>query len=292
MYTIFTDPLKGGRDISIAGVGIILMVTALLAPAVMSAQQPDMHTVESFLNSQDSAPKTIEVMVLGTFHFKHVPDFNAITAPSQQKEIEDLVHTLSEFNPTKIALEFERKDSTKVDSLYNAYKNNQHQLTVNERQQIGFRLAKMMKHENVYPIDYQKPWGMDTVRTWAKKHDPDFVKYISRWQKKSARIDSLLQQNRTISEILSIYSSPAFLERIQKIRMRTLEVGADHNYIGIKPVASVYKRNMRIFANLTAVAAPGDRILIVYGAGHSYFFRNFIKEHPRMELIETEKYLP
>lgn len=260
-------------------------------PSTLLAQQSEVNGPLPFLESEPADKAPVEVLVLGTFHFKNVPEFNAIKAPEQQKEIKALVNKVAGFNPDKIALEFERKDSTTVDSLYRAYINGSHELTVNERQQIGFRLAGNLDHEQIYAIDYQKPWGMKAVMKWAKKNNPEFMEYVRSWQKESHRMDSLLHRDKTIGEIISLYSKESFLERIQKIRMRTLEVGADQNYIGVDPVASVYKRNMRIFANITAIAEPGDRVLIVYGGGHSYFFNEFIKQHPNMELVETDTYL-
>ena len=73
--------------------------------------------------------------------------------------------------------------------------------------------------------------------------------------------------------------------------MRMLEVGAGDNYIGIEPVSSVYKRNMRIFANIMDVAEPGDRLLIVYGSGHSYFFNRFVEQNSKTKLVDPQKYL-
>lgn len=102
----------------------------------------------------------VEVVVPGTVHFKNVPEFYDIKSIEKQQEIKVLVDKLAEFRPDKIALEFERKDSSYVDSLYSAYKESNHELTVNERQQIGFRLAKRLNHQKVHGIDYQKPWGM------------------------------------------------------------------------------------------------------------------------------------
>jgi hypothetical protein len=75
------------------------------------------------------------------------------------------------------------------------------------------------------------------------------------------------------------------------MRMRTLEVGAGRNYIGVEPPASIARRNMRIFANLLAVAEPRDRILIVYGVGHSHYFRQYVRDHPDMTLVHANEYL-
>ena len=242
-------------------------------------------------NKEEKKLSKVKVLVLGTFHFANAPDFNPIDAPEQQNEIKEFVNNIAEFNPTKIALEFERKDSTIVDSIYKAYLSGDHKLTVNERQQIGFRLAKQLDHKAVYPIDYKKPWGMQPVMEWAKKNDPGFIEYFRHWQTEHARWDSVLHRTNTIPEILKLYNTKEKINEIQTARMRTLEVGAGDNYIGVKPVASVYERNMRIFANLIEIAEPGDRILIVYGIGHAYFFHEFVSQHYRMEIVPLNNYL-
>ena len=55
--------------------------------------------------------------------------------------------------------------------------------------------------------------------------------------------------------------------------------------------ARYYQRNARIFARLAAIATPGDRIVVVFGAGHSYWLRHFVKETPGYELVEPNTYL-
>jgi hypothetical protein len=270
----------------------MLIAVLTLGPLSVAAQEMDTgNRLPQLLLQEDEEP-SIEVLVLGSFHFKHAPEFNPIQAPEQQKEIKDLVNRLSDFKPDKIAVEYVRKDSLKVDSLYRSYRKGNYELAVNEREQIGFRLAKQLDHPKVHAIDYLQPWGMNKTMKWAQKNNPEFTDYVEQWQKENTRMDSIMHQKHTIGEILSVYASEAFIDRVQKIRMKTLEVGADKNYTGVDPVASVYERNMRIFANLTSVAEPGDRVLIVYGAGHSYFFNEFISQHPDMKLVDPSEYLP
>lgn len=271
-----------------AGVLIFTLTVCVTA----SAQESVDETVQSLIEPVEKKAKPIKVLVLGTFHFSQAPDFNDMGAPKQQKEILSVVDRLEKFSPDKIAVEFERKDSALVDSLYKAYQEGEHELAVNEREEIGFRLANRLNHQKVHAIDYKKPWGIDTLMKWAKKNDTEFLDYVNRWNHKTEKLESILQQNYTVGEILALWNSDAVLDRVQRVRMRMMEVGADKNYIGIEPVSSVYKRNMRIFANLTSVAEPGDRVLVVYGAGHSYFFNNFVRQHPGMELENIGKYLP
>lgn len=68
--------------------------------------------------------------------------------------------------------------------------------------------------------------------------------------------------------------------------IRMLEVGADSSFVGLEPTAKLYRRNLRIFANLTRVAEPGDRILVIYGANHASYFRAFIEDHPGMTVVD------
>ncbi|NGP77903.1 hypothetical protein G3570_14740 [Balneolaceae bacterium YR4-1] len=271
---------------------LLLILIFMIEPVTVMGQQTtegEQFIKEKFFEQEEPS---IEVLVVGSFHFNSVPEFYDMESEEKQSEIYTLVNNLAEFRPDKIALEFERKDSSYVDSLYRAYRNDNHELRVNEREQVGFRLAKQLDHQKVQAIDYKKPWGMEKVLKWAKKNDPKFVEFVEQWQKDNARLDSILFNSKTIGQILSLQASDAYLDRIQEARMQIMEVGADENYLGIEPNASVYKRNMRIFANLTSIADPGDRILIVYGAGHSYFFNEFISQHPDMKLADPHRYLP
>jgi len=239
--------------------------------------------------SEDEA--TIQVLPLGSFHFAGAPDVNDLAAPVQQAEIRAVADSILRFQPTKVAIEREVEDEAYVDSLYQNYRAGRGSLRVNEAYQLGFRLAKRQGHKQVYSIDYRRAWPMDSVVTWAQTHKPSFVRYAKRWRKKMNAITDSLHRTAPLREILLHFNSEQFLRRIQAMRMRTLEVGAGSSYIGVEPPASVARRNMRIFANLLAAAEPGDRILIVYGAGHSHYFREYVRGHPEMELVDPTAYL-
>lgn len=269
---------------------LLLGCIFVLSNGLALAQQSAYQELESIMSEKDQK-EPIEVLVLGVFHFNQAPAYNAVDKPEQQKEIEALTQSLARFNPDKIVLEYLPEEQARYDSLYQTYRNGNHELTVNERQQIGFRLADQLNHPGVYGIDYKRPWGMDTVMTWAKHNQPEFIDFLQQWRERHAQVDSVMHHNYSIREILSFTATDTFLNSVQEIRMRTLEVGAGENYIGLDPVSSVYKRNTRIFANLMEIAEAGDRLLIVYGAGHSYFFNEFIDQHPNTTLVDPQKYL-
>jgi hypothetical protein len=61
--------------------------------------------------------------------------------------------------------------------------------------------------------------------------------------------------------------------------------------IGFEPTAKPYRCNLRIFAKLTCVVEPDDRVLVIYGANHASYFREFIGDYPEMKFVDPLDYL-
>lgn len=230
-----------------------------------------------------------KVMVLGSFHFFQDPEL--VKPPERQRQIEAVVDGLARFRPTKVLVEDEPQDSVRLDSMYRAYREGRHDLTVNERQQIGFRLADRMGLDRVWAVDYQHPWPMDKVTSFADRYDSAYVAYRKRWEERTAALEDSIREG-TVADMLRFYNSPRFLSHVQAIRMRTMEVDAGGTYVGMEPNIAYWERNMRIFADIARHADPGERVVVVYGAGHGYFFRKWVLQHPGMELVEPAEYLP
>jgi hypothetical protein len=55
--------------------------------------------------------------------------------------------------------------------------------------------------------------------------------------------------------------------------------------------AAWYLRNARIFAKLVQISRPGDRVIVVFGAGHAYWLRHFVETTPGFQLVESNRYL-
>ena len=64
-------------------------------------------------------------------------------------------------------------------------------------------------------------------------------------------------------------------------------VGKDDNYVGADLVADWYKRNLRIYRNLIGLNFKGeDRILILYGAGHTKILQDLADDSSTMQLVK------
>ncbi|HEX8392648.1 MAG TPA: DUF5694 domain-containing protein, partial [Longimicrobium sp.] len=68
-------------------------------------------------------------------------------------------------------------------------------------------------------------------------------------------------------------------------------IGRDTTYIGADMVAGWYERNLKIFVNITRVAAPGERVLVIMGSGHGPLLRRFVDESPDYDLVRADPYL-
>ena len=241
---------------------------------------------------------TIQVMVLGSMHMANPgqdeinPRVADVTTPERQAQIRAVVDSLLDFRPTKIAVEWTERDAAEFDSTYQAYRNGTHELTPNERQQLGFRLAAQSNHEHIYPVDHHdRSFPMDTVMAYAQAHQPSFLRYFQQY---SQRMKAQLERAGTemgIGEALRFLNHPQQIRNLHNLYMRLLEVGADSTNVGVMPVVAYYNRNLHIFANLTAVTEPGDRAIIIFGAGHTSFLRPLVKDHPHMTLVEPRDYL-
>jgi hypothetical protein len=264
---------------------LLLPVLAVLPAADAAAAQE--RSGDPVATKPDSGGA--KVMVLGTTHFFRRPEL--IMPPDRQAQLEAVLDGLERFRPTKILLEEEPRDSVRLDSLYRAYREGRHELTANERQQIGFRLADRMDLGRVWAVDYQHPWPMDKVTSFARRYDPDYMAYRERWSERTEELSEEAASGH-LADLFRFYNGPEFLSHLQAIRMRTMEVDARGTWVGLEPNISIWKRNMRIFADIAAHAQAGERVVVVYGGGHAYFFRKWVMQHPRLELVEPTAYLP
>ena len=263
---------------------VALLVPVAALPDASAAQERPRDPVATTPDSGGA-----KVMVLGSPHFYQIPEM--VEGSERQAELDAVLDGLAEFRPTKVLVEEEPADSVRMDSLYRAWREGRWEMEPNERYQIGFRLADRAGLERVWAVDYQHPWPMDKVTSFASRYDSAYMNYMERWQRETADMRKEAESG-TLAEMYRFYNSPEMLSHVQAVRMRTMEVDARGTWVGLEPNVSYWKRNMRIFADIAAHAQPGERVFVVYGAGHGYFFRKWALQHPRIELVEPGDYLP
>ncbi len=143
---------------------IIILWAALLIGCSTDVKQNKIVNPEEKESINDKAKKISKIAILGTFHFGATSDYTAVQIDSlfsdrRQKELDDLVSKIKEFNPTKIMVEWEPETKDSLDYKLNEFLNNKFTLPQNEIYQIGFRLAKETGIKELFPVDYQLDLG-------------------------------------------------------------------------------------------------------------------------------------
>ncbi len=256
------------------------------------------------VQAQDQEP--IKVLFLGTTHLDNPgrdainPDVPDVLTDKKQKELEKVRDALAKFNPTKVALEVQMKHQADFDSLYQVFRAGKLDTFstgdfVSERSehyQIGFKLANRLDHDHVYAVDHYIPMKMGKMMEFAKKHQPEFLDYFERYKNgRHIKMKDSLLQNGTLLELYQYMNTEQSVEKYHEPYVRSLSLADDSSFVGADVTADYHRRNLRIFANLMKIAEPGDRIFIMFGAGHSPFIRPLLKDSPRIEFVDPMNYL-
>ena len=233
-----------------------------------------------------------QVLVIGTYHMNN-PGLDAINikaddvlAPKRQAELEQLAAQISEFRPTKVAVEIPFGRDSVSNSLYRRYLAGSYQLDRTEMQQIGFRVARAARLPRIYGVDYDLDVNVAAVMVWALTHgQPDLASAAqSVTTRLVAEADSMMK-NATVSEILRTLNS-ARADSAHGVYMAALRVGADTSYPGATMTARWYERNLKIASNvLRLVESPQDRVLVIIGAAHGPILREILERVPGVQLV-------
>lgn len=243
-------------------------------------------------------PRTVEVMVIGSYHFaNHNRDLHNVRSddvltPERQKEIAVLVDKLARWKPTKIMVEvLPGAEGQRLTGLHGEYDPKLLQTSGEERVQIGYRLAGMV-HAPVYAINEQ-PEG----------DEPDYFPFgkVAKFADEHAltgRMESLQAQSESVTSgtnlALASHSVPYVLAELNGVDaiaaahrpyLEMLQFGDLTDQPGAELYAYWMMRNAKIFGKAMLVAEPGDRVLIIYGAGHAYWLRHFASEMPGYRLV-------
>lgn len=232
-----------------------------------------------------------EVLVLGVYHManpgRDIFNMKAddVLAPKRQGEIAELVAVLKKFSPTKVAVEADFYDEG-VTKRYTDYVAGRHELSRNETEQVGFRLAKELGHEAVYPVDVDGDFPFLRLMNYAKGAGRSQELEAIR-----AEIGAMVKAQDEFLASHSILETLIYMNADEKVARdvsfyyRQAHVGEPGDWAGADLVADWFRRNVRIYANLAGLArSPNERVLAIFGAGHLGWLRQDIANDPALRL--------
>jgi len=273
------------------------LLPAVLALAIFSCQNP---------NEQPTKPAStakVEVLLIGTSHWNNYQRKGLdiaqsseidILSPRYKSELEEIARQIVDFNPSKIFVERPIEYQPKLDSLYQLYTSTDWgDDKRNEIYQLGFRVAKMLKHPKVYGADYH---GTDfpydsLMKAMKAANQTDLIQAFGDAIKKfETDYNKLVADSTSLKEIFNYLNS----ERERKNNFGWYLNGANiagtlDNHIGPFLVSEWIRRNVYMYSLIQKQTEPSDqRIMVLMGAGHIAVIENLMQYNPEWKIVELK----
>ena len=256
----------------------------LLLPALASAAPP--------------APEPARVMLLGMFHFANpgrdmvqTQVINVMT-PQNQTYLDGLAARMQTFRPTDVLVECSPTDQARYDQQFNDYLAGNFPLPSNETYQIGFRIAKLTGLRGVTCFDEgQVGWEAKPMFDYLEKNDPQRKQELEALFKSLGETMSHEQETLSLPQLLQLTNDPARDALNKSIYLRTNDVDAGGSFAGADASASWWHRNFRMYGNIQKAAAPGRRVVVLAGQGHTVILKDLLAVDAQRKAEDVRGYL-
>lgn len=264
-----------------------------------------------FQISFTSAQEKVKVILLGTYHFNNPgndmikSEDRNILSKENQKDLDEIVNKIngSVYKPDQIFVESNFNKKKELNSNYQLYLKNQFNkftdtikkerlkrfYTEGETFQLGFRLAKKLKHQELYPIDSLIEMRFDILLKEVNAN-PGLEKKFN--EIKMSLSDDCLKKNNLSNIFLCINEKSKLDNNIGFYISFANKIMIDKDYFGSNLVTDWYKRNLIMYSNIQNQIKPDTKsIFILVGSGHAAIFRNFFEVDKNFELVDLTKIL-
>ncbi|NDI35771.1 DUF5694 domain-containing protein [Chengkuizengella sediminis] len=211
-----------------------------------------------------------EIILVGTFHFEQEKRL----IEEKNLEILELVNYLSELKPFKIALEYEKSQKSQLNKKY---KNHNNVYDINEIEQLGFRLANQLQHEEVFPVNWDGKITEDDLielnQTIQSKY-PEISKIINSYSQKTGNINPA-------SHLLDIYkhqNDKDMIDELENMYLSFATVEKDGASVGVDFLNKWIERELMIFKNIIEISdKTNERILLIIGSDHLWMLQKLFE---------------
>ena len=271
----------------------------LLTAVVACATQPASVTQQP---SAQPDPRAIQVMVLGTYHMagstEDLINFKAddVLTPARQRQLAAVAAALAKFEPTVIFTERVTDAPEYIDPEFVGFSPEVLASNRNERVQVAYRLAKRAGVTRVHGIDEQPADG-----------EPDYFPF-DRLMAHAAKTDQQRDLEALLGRMRAIVEASTVKAKSQTIAERLLEINqgplsspvmyydlAEFDVGESQPAAELhaywFMRNAKIWSKLRDVVRPGDRAVVVYGAGHKFWLDHLAEQSNGFIRVDPAPYL-
>lgn len=258
-------------------------------------------------NEKENNIKPREVLLIGTFHYNNpgadvvkTKSFN-ILAEESQNELAYISSRISEYNPTKIFVEWPFDEQNELDSLYNMFKEDKYFTNdslpdfylKNEIFQLAFRIAKASQSEKVYGIDYYTSFPFEEVMQDIENANQ--TELMSKIQDGIARFtidfDNKIEAGTSLTELTYYLNSPEIREFSNHFHNNLMLLAGDKDdFSGPLLTSEWFKRNIYMWALIQKnIEDTDERVMVLVGASHAAMIELLINENHDWKVKELKE---
>lgn len=248
-------------------------------------------------------PVTADFLFLGSYHMgnpgRDVHNMKAddVLSEKRQREIAEVARLVERYRPTKVFVEVKTASQARIDGEYVASCHGKRPLERDEVEQFGYRIACDAGLPGVIAVDW------NDLGPIKDEDSIDYLKAIERHGQQAQRQEDLRiggeaaardQQaldRGSVRDMLSRLNSPEWLAGNARAYFRIGLYGTQADPIGANWLTLWYARNLYIFDNIVRRTEPGDRVLVIYGAGHGNWLRQLAADSGFYRLQDTQRWL-
>ena len=221
-----------------------------------------------------------DYLFVGSYHMNnpgrdvHNTQADDVRLPKRQAEIRAVVEALKRYRPTRIMIEQDAGEQARIDTAFAETCSGQRPYGRGEEEQIGFRIACEMKLGPPVAVDWSE---LGPVKDEASI---DYIKAVEKYGQQAQRAadfkageawsrrQQAVLDRGTIADVLRYLNAPQWRAENAQTYFRIAQYGTPVDPVGANWEALWYLRNRMISNNIRRATRPGDRILVIYGAGH------------------------
>lgn len=281
-----------------------LAIAAAIAVATIVAAPP--AAAQASAPADAAPPVSAPVagfLFLGSYHMGnpgrdvHNTHADDVLAAKRQQEIAEVARLIERYRPTKVMVEAEPASQSKLDAEFAASCKGGRPLDRDETEQFGYRIACDLGLPGVIAVDWN---DLGPIRDEASI---DYIKGVERHGQQEQRTrdlavgaaraarDQAVLEHGSVGDMLRNLNSPEWQAANARAYFRIGLYGTVDDPVGANWVMLWHGRNLAIFNNIVRHTVPGDRVLVVYGAGHGNLLRQFAADSGFYRLEDTERWL-
>jgi len=242
--------------------------------------------------AQENTP---QAMMIGMFHFSNpgkdvvkVDKVIDVLSEESQAYLKGLSgRVTTEFNPTVVLLEYNPKNDAIIQQRYQDYLAGTYELGVNEVYQLGFRVAKQSGARIASFDERSVNWEAGPLFEALANGYPEINVKNKQWLADTTAEKAYDNANLSLQEMLQkLNRRETDLANIDSY-LFTNVVGAGEGFEGAMASSSWWKRNFFMYAKIQAHSAPGERIFVIGGQGHTAILKQLLEADNHLKGVDV-----